>query len=97
MGERNIEITDRTVIVLGCIGKLLYRIFIVVILYNIYSHLIGETTFLAVSTFAIMFPLLWMTMKELMFDMDKHNSKPKNHDSEELATKQTIPTINENT
>ncbi len=42
-----------------------------------------------------MFPLLWMTMKELMFDMDKHNSKPKNHDSEELATKQTISTINE--
>ena len=86
--------TDRGIIIMGNIGKFIYRIFIVVILYNIYTHLMGETTALALCTFMLMFPILWMTMKELSKDLHYHDNNVLNHDSQTMATKQTISTIN---
>jgi len=95
MENEGTEITDKGIIVMGNLGKLIYRIFIIVMLYNIYTHLMGESTTLAICSFLIIFPLLWMTMKELSADMNKHDNKSKNHDSEELATSKTISTEKE--
>lgn len=75
--EEEIKITDRTTIIIGNLGKLIYRSFIVGILYDIYTHLMGETMTLAVCTFLLMFPLIWMTMKELYIDLDYHDNKKK--------------------
>jgi len=73
--EGEATITDRSVIIMGNVGKLMYRTFIVIALYNIDTHLMGETTPMAIMTFLIMFPILWMTMKELMQDLHEFDNR----------------------
>ena len=88
--------TDRGIIIMGNLGKFIYRMFIVIMLYNIYTHLMGETTVLVLCTLIVIFPILWITIKELGNDLDCHANKPTIHDSQTMATKQTISTIKEN-
>ena len=67
------KMSDRTIIIIGNIGKYTYRVFIVIMLNNIYAHLMGEKTTLGVMTLLILFPITWITMKEMLQDLDNHD------------------------
>lgn len=91
------QITDKVVVILGNVGKLLYRSFIFYIICHLYHRLIGEDAVIITISFVGIFSIIWMTMKEFYFDMENHRKLTENPHSDIPTTNKTTSTNKEET
>ena len=82
------EMSDNVALTLHTVGKLFYRVVVMIILFSLYNHTFGETTGLVIMGFMMSFAILFLTLTEIMKDIDilesKYGEKPtnKNYPSE---------------
>jgi len=89
------KLYDNTIYVLRTIGKLFYRVVIMIVIFSLYNHTFGDTTGLVVMAFMMSFAILFLTMSDISIDIETLESKHKKPHTEQYHTNKTIPTERE--